>query len=193
MRKLGNKAGFTLMEMMVSLLILVLLVSGIGVGMDAGLKIYKEANFESSSATLSGIVNTAVGDMLRYAEDIKEINTVPDVEFVFTNREYGVADAYFYIGDGLESDLGTLYLKNTRSGNSDTVDLLSSGAYPELEIANFKLHYTAPNAEDNEGNKLRGGYFELEYDIISQKDRESSRHVESIVRHLNASSSVNAE
>lgn len=187
MRKLKSKAGFTLMEMMVSIFILVLLVSAMGTGMDSGLRIYKDAIFESNSATLSGIVNTAVGDMLRYAEDIKLVSPAKDIDFVFTNKEYGVADAYFYIGDGVESDLGTLYLKNARDGNNDTVDLLNSGAYPELEIANFKVHYVAPGALDGAGGTLRGGYFELEYDIISSKDRtKEARHVASIVRHLNA-------
>jgi len=184
MRKLKNKAGFTLMETMVSVLILVLIASGMGTGMDAGLSVYKESTFETDSAALSGLVNTAIGDMLRYAEDIKQVSPETDIDFVFTNREYGVADAYFYIGDGVESDLGTLYLKNIR--NNDTVDLLNSGTYPSLEIADFKVHYVAPNAEDAEGNKLRGGYFELEYEIVSQKNAAQTRPVTSIVRHLNA-------
>ena len=189
MMKLRNKAGFTLMEMMVSVFILVLIVSAMGTGMDAGLSVYADATFESHSATLSGIINTAMGDMLRYAEDIKAVEegaAEEGIDFVFTNREYGVANAYFYISGDEENGAGTLYLKNTRNGNTDTVDLVSSGAYPNLGIQNLKVHYVAPGADDGDGGTLRGGYFELEYDIVSQKDSEKIRHVESIVRHLNA-------
>lgn len=176
MRKLKSKAGFTLMETMVSVLILVLIAAGMGTGMDAGLSVYKESTMEYDSASLANLVNTAAGDVLRYAEDIKEVSVESGIDFVFTNREYGVADAYFYIGDGIESDWGTLYLKNIR--NNDTVDLLSSGAYPNLRIANFKISYEKDNAY--------GAYFELEYDIFNQKDSDQKRHITSIVRHLNA-------
>ena len=96
MKKLTSKGGFTLIEMLATLLILVFLVLGIGTGMDSALRIYDEARFESNSAAMANIVNTSLGDILRYSENlttpgdeeffVDSSNTkVPDVEFVFTN------------------------------------------------------------------------------------------------------------
>lgn len=194
MKKLKSKLGFTLMELMVALLILVLLVMGIGVGMDAGLQIYREAIFESDSATMADIVNTNLGDILRYSQDIRENtdsfsdtegNTLsPDqVGFVFTNLEYGIQDAYFYtpvLPGG--ASMGVLQMKNLK--NAKVVELVNTGAYPNLVISNFHITYVAPGAYV-EGNPVRGGYFNVSYTIYSELDDSLSREVTCVVRLLN--------
>ncbi len=70
-KKLQSKAGMTLIEILAALLILVFLVLGMGVGMDAGSRIYREAVFQSESASLAGILNTSLGDILRYSSEVK--------------------------------------------------------------------------------------------------------------------------
>lgn len=197
MKKLNNKGGFSLIEMMCALLIMVLLVMGMGVGMDAGSKIYRTAMFESESATLAGILNTSIGDILRYCTDIRETNTTekmkygndvgipaegatPTKYFVFTSLDYGIQDAYFYVPPHESGEnMGPLQLKNTR--NPNVVELVNTGAYPDLVISDFKITYTE---RYNPG--IAGGYFEISYTIYSESDSTKTREVETIVRALNA-------
>lgn len=194
MNKRNNKAGFTLMELLVALMIMVFLVIGIGVGMDAGGRIYQEATFETDSASLAGILNTHLGDILRYCTDIKENpgyfqdpdgNNLDKAQlgFVFTSLEYGIQDAYFHtpvLQDG--SSKGYLQLKNLY--NRHVVDLVNEGAYPDLVVSNFRITYVAPG-KNSEGGSGRGGYFNISYTIYSNTNTEYSRQVETVVRLIN--------
>ncbi len=208
MVKNRKNAGFSLIEMLVCILILVFLIMGIGVGMDAGSQIYRDATFESDSATLAGILNTNLGDILRYsirirykdaaeardsltADEILELEqdlTPQDpgdpevdgsVEFVFTSLDYGIQDGYFYTppssGGGYA---GVLQLRNLR--NENQVELVNSGAYPDLVVSNFSITYFPRR---NPG--IEGGYFDISYDIFSANDSAKVRNVNTIVRLMN--------
>ena len=170
MNKLKNRSGMTLMEMLVSILILVMLVVAMGTGMNSGMRIYEDAIFESNSATLANIVNTTLSDILRYCE-VKEFSNpyVPDQEFVITNLDYGIKDAYFLLGDG--EDQSILQMKNTH--NKSVVDLVNTGSSPDLKISEFKIIYNDT------------GYFQIEYKITSRVNEEKVREVTSVVRLLN--------
>ena len=196
MSKLKNNSGMTLVEMLCVLLILVILIMGMGSTMDAGTRIYQEAIFESDSATLAGILNTSMGDILRYSRDVK-INEgtvgnpengfvtsdgtylLPDqVGFVFSNWEYGILDAYFYTPTAADgTSKGVLQMLNLR--NANVVELVNTGAYPDLVISNLVVTYV------EEGAAIRGGYFEIEYDIFSEKHADFIRHVDTVVRLMN--------
>ena len=196
MNKLKNSKGLTLIEMLCVLAILVVLVMGMGATMDAGTDIYYEATFEADSASLAGILNTAMGDILRYSRDITVNQGTADnpeagfvtsdgtylvssqVGFVFSNWEYGVLDAYFYTpiyADGTSK--GVLQMRNLR--NAEVVELVNTGAYPDLVISNLKVVYTPSG---NAG--VRGGYFEISYTIFSEK-HDFQREVETVVRLMN--------
>ena len=194
MRKMRKKAGFTLIEMLVALLIMVFLIMGMGVGMDAGSRIYRDASFETDSATLAGILNTSLGDILRYSFDVREVDAEEegikpevaqkiledDVDFVFTSRDYGIRDAYFYIPLNIEdgTSKGVLLMKNLKSNIA--VELVNSGAYPDLLVSEFEIAY---KPRQNPG--IEGGYFTITYKITSVSDPDKVREVESIVRLMN--------
>lgn len=197
MSKLKNNSGMTLVEMLCVLLILVILIMGMGSTMDAGTRIYQEAIFESDSATLAGILNTSMGDILRYSRDVKLNNEFDDqghpkyfvtsdgtyllpdqVGFVFSNWEYGILDAYFYTPTAADgTSKGVLQMLNLR--NANVVELVNTGAYPDLVISNLVVTYV------EEGPAIRGGYFEIEYDIFSEKHADFKRHVDTVVRLMN--------
>lgn len=200
MKKLKSKSGFTLIEMVTAMAILVFLIIGMGATMDAGAQIYHEAIFEADSATLADILNTSLGDILRYSKDVKvngvydgDKNGTPDtfhssdgavvlpaqVGFFFSNREYGVTDGYFYTplhADG--SSKGVLQIRTL--SKADIMDLVNTGAYPDLVITNFVITYI-PAGTDGE----RGGYFTISYDIFSEKNTDFTRHVDTVVRLMN--------
>ncbi len=193
MKKLAKKSGFTLIEMLATLLILVFLILGIGTGMDSAVRIYDEAKFEANSASMANIVNTSLGDILRYSDNLTVVdpdvgyfvdssNTrVPDVDLVFTNYEYAVRDAYFSLKDGSNNDDGILRLRNLTNGT--VVELVNTGAYPDMKIGDFHLVYTALGT-DAAGNTT-GGYFTVTYKVYSLKDSNLTKDVQYIVRCMN--------
>lgn len=185
MEKTRKNAGFSLIELICTMLILVLLVMGIGVGMDAGSSIYRDATFEADSATLAGILNTTISDVLRYSmvsetegmRNLPEGMTSYDLPYVYTNLEYGVQRAYFAIHQ--YSD-GTSVLRMINLKDSKSVDLVNTGAYPELGISNFVVSYIPRRSTG-----VEGGYFEVSYEIHSAIDSSKKREVELIVRLMN--------
>ena len=195
--KARAKRGFSLLEMMVALAILVFIVIGIGVGMDAGIGIYKEAIFESDSASMAGIVNSNRGDILRYSTRVTvndgsnlldaSGSSVPkeNVGFVFTSADYGIKDAYFYtpvLEDGTSK--GVLRLTNLKKDKD--MELVNNGAYPDLDITNFKItYYELGTTSVTNGGLGRGGYFEVTYDIFSTKDPSMTRSVSAVIRLMN--------
>ena len=191
MNKRRQKSGFTLIEMMCALLILVILTMGISVSVTAGTGIYRDTIFESESATLADILNTALGDVLRHSIDIREVTAVElaeqgseagipgfddsSIRYVFTSLDYGIQDAYFHIPDQIES--GTIQMKNLR--NSSVLELVNTGAYPDLEIYDFQIQYSPRT-----GPGIEGGYFRISYQIRSA-DGQKTRQMETIIRAMN--------
>lgn len=195
MNKNRKNGGFTLIEMLCALLILVFLVIGMGTGMNAGARIYRDATFEAESATLQGIVNTSLGDILRYSINIRPVTaaekqekgsdigipqaTDPSIRYVFTSLDYGIQDAYFYIPPHVSGgNKGPVQMKNLR--NAIPVELVNTGAYPDLVISEFEISYSPRIAPG-----IEGGYFEITYKISSETDSTKTRSVETIVRVLN--------
>ena len=173
MKKLKSKAGLTLIEMIISILILVFMVIGMGPGMDTAARIYREATFETDTAMLADVINNTMGDILRYAEDIdlKDLNGNPlpaSIPFVFTSYDYRIQDGYFYIPT---EETGILQMKNLRNGS--VVDLVNTGVYPDLQIS--ELHI------DLEDNIL----VRISYKISSLSDPNRFREIQSIVRLMN--------
>ena len=194
--KARAKRGFSLLEMMVALAILVFIVLGIGVGMDAGIDIYKEAIFEADSASMAGIVNSNLGDILRYSTrvTVNDGSNLLDASgvkipkeslgFVFTSADYGIKDAYFYTPEQGDTTKGVLRLTNLKEDKD--MELVNTGAYPDLYIANFRItYYELGTTSVTNGGLGRGGYFEVTYDIFSTKDETMTRSVSTVVRLMN--------
>ena len=196
MTKQRSKAGFSLLEMMAALMILVLMTAAMGTTMSAGLGIYREAIFESDSASMAGIINTSLGDILRYSMNVKENESYPgnlkdtsldsqgqyilqnQTGFFFTSIDYGIRDAYFHLStEGGGQSGGILQLRNLK--NAETVELVNTGAYPDLKITAFTVTYVPKSATS------RGGYFLIDYTISSTKTDSLTREVSTVVRLMN--------
>lgn len=200
MKKLFGRSGFSLIEMMAALLVMVLLVVAMGTCMNGGMKVYRDATFEADSGSMAGIINTSLGDILRYSENIR-INhgtqgnpsdgfvdsdggyiTKESVGFVFTNFEYGIQNAYFYLPQNGD-EKGILLMKSLNKAKEP--ELVNAGAYPNLMISEFDITYV-PRGLDDQGRPGRGGYFMIEYVITSKDDSAKTREVETIVRLMNS-------
>lgn len=150
-RFVRNRKGFSLMEMMVTLLILVLLVMGMDSGLRAAIRVYDEAVFYSDSRTLAGMLDTTLSDLFRFSEQIKPVSSVSSedlydsmgqkIDYVFTNAEYGMNDAYI---EWYADIAPNLQLKNLK--NSNFYSLLNSGAFPGMSISSFSYSYNPDEA-----------------------------------------------
>lgn len=176
MKQKKLKGGYTLIESIATLLILVFLVVGMGPGMQAASQIYREATFETDTAILADVINTSVGDVLRYADRIdlttREGEPLPvGIPFVFTSFDYRIQDGFFALSDsGAES--GTLQMLNLR--NSSAVDLVNLGVYPNLKLENFSIEY--------DGDAL----FFVKYRISATESDTPYKDVEFVVRLMNS-------
>lgn len=168
--KLKTSKGFTLIEVLVSMLILTFLVIGMGPGMKTAVTVYRESLFQSNSTALIGAVNTTLSDVLRYAENV----TVTDEgDVLFTNTEYGLKDACFLTierSGGEREDFASLVVLDH---NGQQRQLLPEGAYPNMELADFSLDYA------NE-------CFEVQYTIYSIVDPALSRKAVCTIAQINA-------
>lgn len=198
MKKLKNKAGFTLMEMLVSIFVLVLLVMGIGTSMDSGLQVYKTSNLNANSGILADIINTSLDDLLRYAEVqvVDSAKPTYDAEgtngvgFLFTSRDFGMLGARFVLEDGILKMQG-------RAGEDGklpaAVELVNGGSYSDLKITQFSITYvpkgstmTVTRTDGRVYNSTEGGFFFVDYKIQNQLDKTQVRSVQTVVRLLNA-------
>lgn len=175
MRNWKNESGMTLMELLVSILILALLAVAMGTGMDAAMEIYADAQFETDSAALAGILNAALEDVLMFSGNVTR-------EGAFTNAEYGVLNGTLGVSDG----------KLCLGQGGAWRPLVNSGAYPDLAVADVQTVYAPPGEETTitllDGTVAairRGGVFYITYQIVSTRDETKSLTVETLVRLLN--------
>jgi hypothetical protein len=74
--------------------------------------------------------------------------------------------------------MGPVKLKNMR--NDIVVDLVNTGAYPNLVVSNFQIFFSPRIAPG-----IEGGYFEISYTISSTTDTTKTKDVQTIVRVMN--------
>ena len=121
--KKNSKKGFTLIEMLVSVVIIVMLTIGISTGINAAMKAYTKSLFNSECSTLSDILNATIGDILRYSEDV--IAEAGNQNFSFSNYDYNVRNASFGIEDidGVEGSGGYVIMTYKKDKNAENYEV----------------------------------------------------------------------
>lgn len=175
MRKRQSQSGMTLMEMLACISILTLLVTAMGTEMDSAMQIYEDSLFESESAALGEILNTAMADVIRFGRDIREENG----EIQLSNQEYGLQNGTLCEVDG--------YICLKSAGVRQM--LVNTGTYGDLRISDFQARYIPPGSGETltllDGTRIEaesGGYAYIVYTIW---ENAHSRRVETVVRPLN--------
>lgn len=136
MKKLRKSNGFTLIEMLVATLVLVLIAGAITVGMRTTSSVFWKHDFAASSDTLASTVNDALSDVLRYAE---YDGVSGDGTALFSNDEYNVSGGTFMLSqDGTNAaSVGKLYIVDA----ADAKALVNVGTYDSLGITDFSMTY----------------------------------------------------
>ena len=151
--------GFTLVETLVAIVILLLMTAGLTIGISAAAKTYKQITFTNNSETLRDTINTAFSDVLRYARNIEADGQ--HVYFSTNDYQAGVISGYVT----LDSE-GKLIIVN-RDDRSIQNSLMNDKVYAGLHLENFTLTYTEADADAN-ANAGTGGIFTGRYTITDK-------------------------
>ena len=152
MNKLRDQKGLTMVELLVTVVIVLLFSGLVAVGADAGVRSFRTSMADSQAQELCSTLTTAISDKLRYCT-VEADNTVfiQGVGYV-----KGPADKIF------TADSGQVYLGENK--------LLGAYAYPEgLKVKDFSVEYNGTERvftvkfqiEDRRETKLAEAYFQV--------------------------------
>lgn len=116
MRKLKSRAGFTLTELLVSVLLVILLSTAILIGSTSALRAYRQAVSLSRAQTALSTLMTAVGDELRLADRVQTRDGIVTYTSARTNaREVSLSlsDRGELLADGVLLVTDGVYAKGT--------------------------------------------------------------------------------
>ena len=174
-RKLKSKQGFTLIEMIMCVITLVMIALICTTGMNIAMKSYNESLFETNSQMLQDTINTALSDLLRNASNVS-VETSGGTEFVkFDNKAYGVNKGHLKLGTSTE-DNGYIKVVVKDVSGSEEKYLVSRKTYAgNLCIGSFTLRFDSGT-----------GTFTGEYTIVSTVLTGMSRTVQFSYRSIYA-------
>lgn len=158
MRKIQNKNGFTFVEMLVCVITLLMVGAICATGTGISVKSYQQSRFESDSQMLESILDTGIGDLLRFASDVNVEGAENKVK-TFTNRYYQMEQGRVTVEEGQ-----FVVYKNPQVAAQKFV-LIGKNAYAgDLYIGEFTLTY-------NEGTKLFEGSYTIKSKAMSDEKR----------------------
>mgnify|MGYP002546323597 CR=1 FL=1 len=124
MNKLQNQKGLTMVELLVTVVIVLLFSGLVAVGADAGVRSFRTSMADSQAQELCSTLTTALSDKLRYCTVETDAVFIQGVGYV-----KGPADEIFTVNDS-----GQVYLGENK--------LLGAYAYPEgLKVKDFSVEY----------------------------------------------------
>lgn len=194
-KKLKSKGGFTLIELLVALAIVVMLSLMISVGTSVGARVQRESTFVAESDILASTINTALQDVLRYAEiepclDDTTIEAMPDdtQKFLERNKSALAGATLLKVNDGSEKCVITNNNYGITSGalvlaNHDGKNRLAI-KFQEYEKGSGGRRDPIPYDGDDDNNGLKPHYlvshgvyttliikdFKIEYTGAVEKD-----------------------
>ena len=141
MKKLKNAKGFTLVETLTCMIMLVLLGGICSTGMNLAMKSYQETVFESNSQTLASSLETYMNDILRYATDVE---TTDGKVTGFTNPSYQMYEGMIAVSttEGETKDKMVIYTRPAGEDARKEFLIVGPGMYGnDMYIADFTLKY----------------------------------------------------
>lgn len=138
-----SRAGFTLVEMLVALALMILMTAMVTVGVSVGLQTYRQSTFTSQSAILSNTIDSALSDPFRNMTSASDENGTTVYTIVYRDDAQGAT----IVDPQLKTNNGRLYIvgKNL-SGNAAEVTLLNGSAYADCAVTDVSLTLSAGNA-----------------------------------------------
>lgn len=142
-----SRAGFTLVEMLAALVVLMLLTGIVVTGVSVGMATYQKTTFASESEALSSTIDSALSGPLRYAQ-----RTADGASYTITYRSAPIKS--------LEpASLVTVQNGKLYWGTGTDYPLLNDSAYADCKVASASV---TPNESS--------GVFTVTYTIVSKTD-----------------------
>lgn len=155
-----STGGFTLVEMLATLIVLTLLTGMVAMGVNLGLKTYRESTFASESQILMGTINSALSDPFRnmtYTEDEQGSRTY---SIIYRDDVAGET----VISPSLKAIDGQIYIQGTNtSGNG--IALLNRRAYSDCKVTDIGL--------DNCNSTMVSGTFTIQSTVNADLKKEN--------------------
>lgn len=149
MNKLKQKKGFTLVEMLMCMLILILLSGICNIGMNLASDSYNASVFESESQMLSSSINTYLADILRYSTTVttagEEAGEASQEVIGFYSNSYSIQGGNIIVSarDYENSTGGRVQIKRTETDESPVL-LVGESLYTDsMYVESFVLTYDA--------------------------------------------------
>lgn len=137
-KKLKSSKGFSLLETLVALIIVLLVASCVTIGISASNRVYKRSLFVSESDITASTIDIALSDVLRYAYNV---NLNEDTNLLsFSNKNYSIDGGHFVIKQGF------LYINTTEGMSDDEIGehlkpLIGGSTYTASKMTDFQLNY----------------------------------------------------
>lgn len=163
MKKLKSQKGFTLAEMLICVVTLLLLAGICTAGTNVAMNSYNHSLFESNSQMLESTLDMYLGDIIRHStlelETISLENGNKKVKTI-TNPSCGMYEGWIDL-----SSEGRIIVHKTEVDTTGVM-LLNEKVYTKaLKISNFELEY-------NEAGEYITGRFKVESTIVSGLAKE---------------------
>ena len=174
-KKLKDSAGFSLVEMLCAVVILVLLCLMLNSGLSVAVKSYFDITAESETQLLLNSLTNAIAGELRYAYEVT-----------------GTGDSFTYNGGlSLDWSSGQVLVMDGAGGATELLpkekeDTGKGGAYRDGSYAVEHLEIT-PTAEKNDKDEITGYYFTLHLKVKNASRGISAETPENgiVIRCLN--------
>ena len=121
-KKLKEKSGLTMVEMLAASLVLALLALMLNTGLQMVMNTYQTMIAHSELELLVSTAVNTLADDLRYAQDVRPINSTDPVDFTYYSDSYGEKTH-------LVVENGRIVAKSENATGNNTWPVLSTGAY----------------------------------------------------------------
>ena len=162
MKKLKSQKGFTLAEMLICVVTLLLLAGICTAGTNVAMNSYNRSLFESHSQMLESTLDMYLGDILRHSSFELDTTIADDEKPIkkITNPSLGIYNGWIEL-----STDGRFYVYKSEV-DTEGVQILSEKVYTKaLKILNFELKY-------NESKEYVTGKFTIESTVVSGLAKE---------------------
>jgi prepilin-type N-terminal cleavage/methylation domain-containing protein len=161
MKKLKSQKGFTLVEMLACVVMLMLLAGICSAGTSVAMNSYNMSLFESNSQMVESTLELYMGDIIRHGT-VKE-GTDPDnpteKKLLITNPSYGIYDGWIELVDG------HIYVRKTKEDTTGMKLLAGTNYTQSLKVNDFTLNY-------NEAEKSVTGTYKIESTVVAGLEKK---------------------
>jgi len=167
MKKIKNTKGFTLIEMLACVIVLLLIGGICSSGMSLATRSYNESIYESDSQMLEDTLNLYLCDILRHATSVQvvENDAIEEKDVIsFTNVAYQIYDGHIEVSERIEEHGGTFLVYESSNGQGAMI--VGENVYAEtLYISDFVLKY-------NPEKKYFTGYYTIQSAVVEDLEKK---------------------